>query len=391
MKTLLRFVLILLLTTIAFVAGTSWKINQEVSSKIEKKEEVKEAIETPPVTTFTEEKIAPERNNLPRKGLTDGELATISLFERATPSVVFITTSDVRRDYFTRSLREYKSGSGSGFIWDDEGHIITNYHVIQNADRATVTFSDQSTYPAKLVGKAPSKDLAVLKIDAPIEKLRPLQKGTSYDLRVGQSVYAIGNPFGLDQTLTTGIVSALGREINSVANVPIRDVIQTDAAINPGNSGGPLLNSSGELIGVNTAIYSPSGASAGIGFSIPVDAVNWVVPDLIQYGVIQRPTMGVNFIPQRTLRQLGVKGLMIEYVGPKSAAEKAGMRPPYRDKEGTLHWGDIIVAIDGESIESENDYLLALENYRVGDKIKVLIERESERVALDLTLDPANQ
>jgi len=276
MKTLLRFCLILLLTTTAFLAGTSWKINQEVSPKIEVKEK---ATLVEPVTTFTEEKLAPERNNLPRKGLTDAEKATISLFEKATPSVVFITTSDVRRDYFTRSIREYKSGSGSGFIWDNAGHIITNYHVIQGADKATVTLSDQSTYPAKLVGKAPSKDLAVLKIEAPIEKLRPLQIGMSYDLRVGQSVYAIGNPFGLDQTLTTGIVSALGREINSVANIPIRDVIQTDAAINPGNSGGPLLNSSGELIGVNTAIYSPSGASAGIGFSIPVDAVNWVVPD----------------------------------------------------------------------------------------------------------------
>lgn len=388
MKAILRFALIFLLTAAAFLAGTYWKINQEVNAKVELK---KEPVVTPPVTTFTEEKVAPQRKNLPKKGLTELELATISLFERATPSVVFITTSDVRRDYFTRSLREYKSGSGSGFIWDNQGHIITNYHVIQNADRATVTLSDQSTYPAKLVGKAPSKDLAVLKIDAPIEKLQPLQKGTSFDLRVGQSVYAIGNPFGLDQTLTTGIVSALGREINSVANIPIRDVIQTDAAINPGNSGGPLLNSSGELIGVNTAIYSPSGASAGIGFSIPVDAVNWVVPDLIQYGVIQRPTMGVNFIPQRTLRQLGVQGLMIYNVGPNSAAEKAGIRPLRRDGQGTLLLGDIIVAIDGEKIESENDYLLALENYRVGDKIEVIVERDNEQVALDLTLDPANQ
>lgn len=389
MKNILQFILILLLTAGAFLAGTSWTINQKVNGKVEQKE--KALLTAAPVTTFTEEKVAPERKNLPRKGLTDAEMETISLFEKATPSVVFITTSDVRRDYFTRNLKEYKSGSGSGFIWDDQGHIITNYHVIQNADRATVTLSDQSTYQAKLVGKAPSKDLAVLKIDAPLEKLRAIQKGTSYDLRVGQSVYAIGNPFGLDQTLTTGIVSALGREINSVANVPIRDVIQTDAAINPGNSGGPLLNSSGELIGVNTAIYSPSGASAGIGFSIPVDAVNWVVPDLIQHGVIQRPTMGVNFIPQRTLRQIGVKGLMIEVVIPDSAAEKAGMRAPYRDEEGTLHWGDIIVAIDGEPIESENDYLLALENYRVGDKIKVLVERENKRIPLDLTLDPANQ
>jgi len=388
MKTLLRFCLILLLTTTAFLAGTSWKINQEVSPKIEVKEK---ATLVEPVTTFTEEKLAPERNNLPRKGLTDAEKATISLFEKATPSVVFITTSDVRRDYFTRSIREYKSGSGSGFIWDNAGHIITNYHVIQGADKATVTLSDQSTYPAKLVGKAPSKDLAVLKIEAPIEKLRPLQIGMSYDLRVGQSVYAIGNPFGLDQTLTTGIVSALGREINSVANIPIRDVIQTDAAINPGNSGGPLLNSSGELIGVNTAIYSPSGASAGIGFSIPVDAVNWVVPDLIQYGVIQRPTISIDFIPQRTTRQLGLEGLLVYRVGANSSAEKAGIQPTYRDRTGKLHLGDIIVAIGSEIVETENDYLLALENYRVGDKIEVLVERGNERIALDLVLDSPSQ
>ena len=388
MKNLLRFCLILLLTAAAFLAGTSWKINQEVNSKVELKESV---IVEPSVTTFTEEKIAPERKKLPRKGLNDAEKATISLFEKATPSVVFITTSDVRRDYFTRSIREYKSGSGSGFIWDDEGHIITNYHVIQGADRATVTLSDQSSYRAKLVGKAPSKDLAVLKIEAPIEKLRPLQTGTSYDLRVGQSVYAIGNPFGLDQTLTTGIVSALGREINSVSNIPIRDVIQTDAAINPGNSGGPLLNSSGELIGVNTAIYSPSGASAGIGFSIPVDALKWVVPDLLEYGVIQRPTINVDFIPQRTTRQLGLEGLLVYRVGRNSSAEKAGIQPTYRDRNGKLHLGDIIVAIGEEAIETENDYLLALENYRVGDRVEVLVERGNERIALDLTLDPANQ
>lgn len=388
MKNLLRFCLILLLTTAAFLAGTSWKINQEVNSKVELKESV---ILESPVTTFTEEKIAPERNNLPRKGLNDAEKATISLFEKATPSVVFITTSDVRRDYFTRSIREYKSGSGSGFIWDDEGHIITNYHVIQGADRATVTLSDQSSYRAKLIGKAPSKDLAVLKIEAPIEKLRPLQTGTSYDLRVGQSVYAIGNPFGLDQTLTTGIVSALGREINSVSNIPIRDVIQTDAAINPGNSGGPLLNSSGELIGVNTAIYSPSGASAGIGFSIPVDALKWVVPDLLEYGVIQRPTIKIDFIPQRTTRQLGLEGLLVYRVGRNSSAEKAGIQPTFRDGNGKLHLGDIIVAIGEEPIKTENDYLLALENYRVGDRVEVLVERGNERIALDLMLDPANQ
>ena len=386
MKNALRFIFILLLTGAAFYAGTSWKINQQnTGSRLNPKD-----IKKLQATTFTEERVAPSRNNEPTKGLDDAEMATISLFEKATPSVVFITTTDVRRDYFTRSLKEYKSGSGSGFIWDNNGHIITNYHVIKGADKAMVTLSDQTSYPATLVGIAPSKDLAVLKIDAPEEKLRPLRTGKSYNLRVGQSVYAIGNPFGLDQTLTTGIVSALGREINSTRGIPIRDVIQTDAAINPGNSGGPLLNSSGELIGVNTAIYSPSGASAGIGFSIPVDAVKWVVPDLIEHGKLQRPTMGVEFFPQRTTAQLGRKGVLVKVVWEKTAAEKAGIRPTYRDKYGKLHLGDIIVEIDGEPIENENDYLLTLENYKVGDKVEIVVEREEERIKLDLVLDPAN-
>ncbi len=386
MKNVLRFILILLLTAAAFFAGTAWKINHENSGSRAKVEDLQKE----QVTTFTEEKVAPTRNTEPVRGLDDAEKATISLFEKATPSVVFITTSDVRRDYFTRSLREYKSGSGSGFIWDYNGHIITNYHVIKGADKAMVTLSDQTSYPAKLVGIAPSKDLAVLKIDAPDEKLRPLRTGNSYNLRVGQSVYAIGNPFGLDQTLTTGIVSALGREINSVQGLPIRDVIQTDAAINPGNSGGPLLNSSGELIGVNTAIYSPSGASAGIGFSIPVDAVKWVVPDLIKYGKMQRPDIGVDFFPQRTTAQLGLNGILVKTVWKDTAAEKAGIQPTYRDRYGKLHLGDIIVAIDGERIENENDYLLTLENYRAGDKVSILVEREDKRIKLDVVLEAAN-
>ena len=201
------------------------------------------------------------------------EQATIKLFEEAAPSVVYITTTTVQQDYWSRNVYEIPAGTGSGFIWDDKGHIVTNFHVIQNAYKAKVTLSDQTTYDAEIVGKEPIKDLAVLRI-VPKGTLKPIPIGSSHDLKVGQSVFAIGNPFGFDQTLTTGIISALGREIESVARVPIRDVIQTDAAINPGNSGGPLLDISGRLIGVNTAIYSPSGAYAGIGFSIPVDAVN---------------------------------------------------------------------------------------------------------------------
>ena len=182
--------------------------------------------------------------------------------------------------------------------------MVTNWHVLEGADRASVTLADGTTWDASLVGIAQDKDLAVLKIETPEEQLYPIPRGRSYDLLVGQAVYAIGNPFGLDQTLTTGIISALGREISSVSGVPIRDAIQTDAAINPGNSGGPLLDSSGNLIGVNTAIYSTSGSYAGIGFSIPVDIVKWVVPDLIQFGRIKRPTLGVEIAPNHYTQRI---------------------------------------------------------------------------------------
>jgi S1-C subfamily serine protease len=219
-----------------------------------------------------------------RGDLAAEEKANIELFRQASPSVVYITVLSRRLDAFSLNVYEIPEGTGSGFIWDDQGHIITNFHVIRNAQAAQVTLADHSTYNAGLVGIAPNKDLAVLKIDAPKKLLRPLPIGTSHDLVVGQKTFAIGNPFGLDQTLTTGVVSALGREIRSATRQPIAGVIQTDAAINPGNSGGPLLDSAGRLIGVNTAIYSPSGAYAGIGFAIPVDTVNEVIPLLIRQG-----------------------------------------------------------------------------------------------------------
>lgn len=384
MKNIIRFAIVFLLVAVAFIAGTSWKINKS------EKQEIKKEVVTTPVATFTEEIIAPTRASIPSRGLNESEKATISLFENATPSVVFITTSNVRTDYYTRNEMEYKSGSGSGFVWDYNGHIITNYHVIKDADKFTVTFADQGSYDAELVGIAPGKDLAVLKVKTPEEDLKPLKVGSSFDLKVGQFVFAIGNPFGLDQTLTTGVLSALGREINSVAGIPIKDVIQTDAAINPGNSGGPLLNSSGELIGVNTAIYSPSGASAGIGFSIPVDVVKWVVPDLIKHGKLQRPTLGVYLAQRRTSEQLGIKGVLIMQIGEGSAAEKAGIQPTYRDKNGRLHLGDIIVGINDEKIDNQNDLLLTLERYKVGQQIKVSVEREEELLEFDVTLDPSN-
>jgi protease Do-like 1, chloroplastic len=322
-----------------------------------------------------------------RPGLTAEEEATIAIFDHASPSVAYITTSALRQDFFSWNVTEIPQGTGSGFVWDDQGHVITNFHVIRDADRAKVTLADRSTWPAKVIGASPEKDLAVLLIEAPPNRLEPIPLGTSEDLRVGQSVYAIGNPFGLDQTLTTGVISALDREIESAARVPIRGVIQTDAAINPGNSGGPLLDSAGRLIGVNTAIYSPSGASAGIGFSIPVDAVNWVVPELIQFGHLERPSLGVNLASYRIMASLGLKGALVLEVYPGSGAARAGLKPTRRDADGEVVLGDIIVGIEGETIDTPGDVMLALERKNPGDKVHVKVNRQGKPVDMDIMLE----
>lgn len=314
----------------------------------------------------------------PVKYLTNVEEATIKLFEEAAPSVCFITTSTVRQDYWSRNVTEIPSGSGSGFIWDEAGHIITNFHVIQNASKYTVTLADRTTWDAEIVGTEPGKDLAVLRIKAPKEKLIPIPVGQSSTLKVGQSVYAIGNPFGLDQTLTTGIISALGREIRSVSGRPIRDVIQTDAAINPGNSGGPLLDSSGRLIGVNTMIYSPSGASAGIGFSIPVDEVNWVASDLIKYGEVKRPVLGVELLHPTYAQNWGIEGALIMGISSGSGADKAGLKATQRDRNGDLILGDIIISVNKIPVKDNNDLILALEKLNPGDKVNLKIVREDK-------------
>ena len=319
--------------------------------------------------------------------IVDGEQATIELFEAAAPSVCYITTSNLQRDYWSRNIQEIPSGSGSGFIWDEDGHIVTNYHVISNASKAKVTLSDRTTWPATLVGVEPNKDLAVLKIEAPREKLKALPVTTSTSLKVGQFVYAIGNPFGLDQTLTTGVISALGREIKSLTGRPIRDVIQTDAAINPGNSGGPLLDSQGRLIGVNTQIYSPSGASAGIGFSIPVDEVNWVVPDLIKYGEVKRPVLGVSLLPETYAAQFGVnEGVMIASLVEGGPAERAGLKAITQDKDGSFISGDIIKKVNGVQVNNFNELVLALEKFNPGQKIKIEIVRDNKELTKEVEL-----
>jgi len=311
------------------------------------------------------------------------EEATIALFERSAPSVVFITTTSLRQDRWNMDIYELPQGSGTGFLWDEDGHIVTNFHVIEGGNRFTVTLSDQTSFEASVVGTEPNKDLAVLRIITPGKDLAALPVGRSSNLRVGQSVFAIGNPFGLDQSLTTGIISALGREIKAKNDRPIKDVIQTDAAINPGNSGGPLLDSSGRLIGVNTAIYSPSGASAGIGFSIPVDVVRWVVPDIIKFGEVRRPILGVELVPEQ---YFSGDGSMLSAVGEGTPASFAGLRGVQRSNSGSLIAGDVILQIDQFEIKTNNDLILALEKFKIGDVISIKYEREKSIKQVDLKL-----
>jgi len=324
----------------------------------------------------------------PRGDLAADEQATIELFRQSNPSVVFITTLTQRLDMWTLNVEEIPEGTGSGFIWDEAGHIVTNFHVVQRANAAQVTLSDHNTYPASRVGVAPDFDLAVLRINAPRAKLRPIPLGTSADLQVGQKVFAIGNPFGLDQTLTTGIVSALGRSIRSVTGRLLDDLIQTDAAINPGNSGGPLLDSAGRLIGVNTAIYSPSGSFAGIGFAIPVDTVNKIVPQLIRNGRVATPAIGIatnDQLSRQVTRQLRVRGVLVLSVVPGSAAAAAGLRGSTRTPEGFVP-GDIITHVGERPIDNSGDLAAALQRYGPGQTITLTILREGQAMKVELTL-----
>ena len=327
-----------------------------------------------------------------RGELAADEKATIALFQATAPSAVFITTSTLGRD-FNFNVLEIPQGTGSGVIWDKAGHIVTNYHVVEGASRLLVTLADQSTWEAELVGVAPDKDLAVLAIDAPEEQLAAIAVGSSSDLQVGQKVFAIGNPFGLDQTLTTGVISGLSRQIRARTGRIIEGMIQTDAAINPGNSGGPLLDSAGRLIGVNTAIYSPSGAFAGIGFAIPVDAVNRFVPELLRHGRIVRPGLGVYFASAGVLQQRGLEGVLVMAFPRSSAAEDAGMLGFRYDENGEIIAGDIIVAVEGEKVASEDDLYQILEEYEVGDTVEVTVirnplRRDQREVKLSVKLQP---
>lgn len=321
--------------------------------------------------------------------LTPEETSTIQLFQNSTPSVVYITNLATRRDAFTLNTLEIPQGAGSGFVWDSAGTIVTNAHVIKGASELMVTLTGGNDYPATVIGVDEDKDVAVLKIDTQgKETLHPLRLGTSSDLRVGQRVYAIGNPFGLDHTLTTGIISGIGREISSGnTGRPIQDVIQTDAAINPGNSGGPLLDSAGAMIGINTAIYSPSGANSGVGFSIPVDLVRSSVEQILQFGRVVRPVMGISFAPDASVEQLGVSGVLVLDAREGGPAAKAGIHGTTRDEYGRLVLGDVILGVEGKKIKNASDLYRALDKASVGDMLTVEVLRGDAKVEIPIVLE----
>ena len=316
-----------------------------------------------------------------RGALPPAEQATVDLFESVSPAVVYITTLTQRRNIFTGVSTEVPRGTGSGFVWDDAGHIVTNLHVLQGATAAQVVLYDQLNHRAELVGFSRGHDLAVLRIDAPTDSLQPVAIGRSDDLQVGQNIFAIGNPFGLNATLTTGIVSALGREIAAVDGGAIENAIQTDAAINPGNSGGPLLDSSGRLIGVNTAIYSPSGASAGIGFAVPVDTVRRVVPQIIEHGEYTPPQLGIRAsadLNAYVRTRLRISGVVILEVDPGTGADRAGLQGTSRAADGRLILGDIVQAIDGDEVGGLGELQTVLDRYAPGDEVTVTILRQDQ-------------
>ncbi len=330
------------------------------------------------------------RTVTPRGDLAADEQSNIELFRKASPCVVHITTLTHRRDPFSRNVLEIPEGTGTGFLYDDAGHIVTNYHVIRSAQAAKVRLADQSTWDAKLVGYEANKDLAVLKIEAPADRLRKIDIGESANLQVGQKVFAIGCPFGLDQTLTTGVISGLGREIESIGGLPIEGVIQTDAAINPGNSGGPLLDSAGRLIGVNTMIVSPSGAYSGVGFAVPVDIVNQVVPELIQHGRVEHAVLGLRLFDDQVSRRLGISdGALVRDVFQNGGAAAAGIRPTYEDEEGNIQLGDVLIEVGGRKIKSTIDLLKALDGPKPGESIRVTLLRNGHLQTVDVLLQAA--
>jgi S1-C subfamily serine protease len=320
------------------------------------------------------------------RSFTEDERNTIDIVKKTKKSVVFITNMQYVRDFFFQSDQPVARGSGSGFVWDDKGHIVTNFHVIEDGDKFMVSLPDQKQIEAKLVGREPVKDIAVLQLEEKVADLQPVQIGTSRDLLVGQKVIAIGNPFGFDHTVTTGIVSALGRNMPGAGGVTIRDMIQTDASINPGNSGGPLLDSSGQLIGMNTMIAGSS-TSTGVGFALPVDMIKKIVPEIIQFGKVTHPGIwGIRFLPDEYAQQAGVEGAVILEVPRTSQAYELGLRGLGRDNFGRLYIRDVITAVDGTKVKSYDELFTALDNYKIGDTVTFTVERDGKSRKIQIRL-----
>ena len=321
--------------------------------------------------------------------LTIEEKQNISIFENVKDSVVFISIHQQVIDNLRMTTFDIPKGSGSGFVWDKDGHIVTNYHVIMNANKAVVTLKNGKRYEASLIGTAASYDIAVLKIKTVKHLLKPVVLDTSRDLKVGQTVYAVGNPFGLDWTMTKGIISALERSMYATNSVPIKHIIQTDASINPGNSGGPLLNSKGKVIGVNNMIISPSGVNAGIGFSIPIDTVKRVVNSIIKKGVYVRPAIGIsvdNRINELYRQSSGRGGVVVLDVTPNTSAAKNKLRSTSVDQKGSMTFGDVIISVDAKKIETLEDLYSVLDEHKNGDTITLEVLREKKRKKIDIEL-----
>lgn len=308
------------------------------------------------------------------------ETKTIEIYRKVVPSTVNVSNIKLARNFLYGEV-EVPQGAGSGFVWDQAGHIVTNYHVVQGGNAFVVTFhNDPKQYRATIVGTAAEKDIAVLKLDEKPLKLTPIPVGSSKDLQVGQYSFAIGSPFGLDYTLTTGVISALGRKIDGIGGVKINNMIQTDAAINMGNSGGPLLDSSASLIGMNTVIFSTSGSSAGLGFAVPVDTINSIVPQLIMHGKLTRPGLGIGIVPDSAKERMVQikKGLIISYVDEKGGAARAGLKGMTQDKYGRIYLGDVILNVDGQEVNNLDDIYQVMEKRKVGDTVSVEYRREGK-------------
>ncbi len=315
--------------------------------------------------------VSTPRNIIPRGDLANFEKATIAIFNAAAPSVVYIFTENAVTGFF--GTRQIRQGNGSGFLWDAHGHVVTNFHVVKGARRVQVRLDSGEAIDAAFVGSSPDHDLAVIRLRSVPAQIQPIPVGASGDLQVGQAVFAIGNPYGLTRTLTTGVISALDRRLPTAAGREVLGVIQTDAAINPGNSGGPLLDSAGRLIGVNTAIISGSGSSAGIGFAVPVDVVNAVVPQLITSGKVPRPGIGIVVLDEERAARLGIAGVVIDRVMPNSEADRAGLIGI--DYENRI-LGDVIVAVDGEAVSDLDDFVRLLQRYEIGQEVMLDVSRD---------------